>query len=206
MTGSKLFPMLLLTEEPRNLPDEVPTITGGRSKYHVGDEVHVNCTSIRSRPAASLMWYINNKQVRLYLSHLFAYLGHAISHDMTDNDDIIKQTTKLLVVGNTLERKLSYCRREVKMELFRSHCYSIYCNSLWSLFKVGTLNRLKAATKNLVQYTPEQDTDGLETSRLGLRFVVGPRHFPSGELHLNIPNTNFRLQHLPTLTSCLQHL
>ncbi|KAG0715126.1 hypothetical protein GWK47_012672 [Chionoecetes opilio] len=29
------------------------------------------------------------------------------------------------------------------MGLFRSHCYSIYCNSLWSRFKVATLNRLK---------------------------------------------------------------
>ncbi|KAG0723278.1 hypothetical protein GWK47_005613 [Chionoecetes opilio] len=62
---------------------------------------------------------------------------------MTDDDDIIKQTTKLLVVGSTLQRKFSYCNREVKMELFRSHCYSIYCNSLWSRFKVATLNHLK---------------------------------------------------------------
>ncbi|KAG0716495.1 hypothetical protein GWK47_009543 [Chionoecetes opilio] len=29
------------------------------------------------------------------------------------------------------------------MELFRSHCYSIYCNSLWSRYKVATMNRLK---------------------------------------------------------------
>ncbi|KAK8383444.1 hypothetical protein O3P69_019084 [Scylla paramamosain] len=86
-----------------DLPDQVPTITGGRSKYHVGDEVHVNCTSLRSRPAASLMWYINDNQ---------------------------------------------------------------------------------ASTQNLVEYTPVNDTDGLETSRLGLRFVVGARHFPSGELRL----------------------
>ncbi|KAK8404657.1 hypothetical protein O3P69_007719 [Scylla paramamosain] len=86
-----------------DLPDRVPTITGGRPKYRVGDEVHVNCTSLRSRPAASLMWYINNKQ---------------------------------------------------------------------------------AATENLVEYTPVNDSDGLETSRLGLRFVVGPRHFHSGELRL----------------------
>ncbi|KAG0718217.1 Variant surface antigen E [Chionoecetes opilio] len=66
-----------------------------------------------------------------------------MSHDMSDDDEIIKQTTKLLVVGNTLQRKFFYCSREVKMELFRSHCYSIYCNSLWSRFKVAALNRLK---------------------------------------------------------------
>ncbi|KAG0714091.1 Major facilitator superfamily domain-containing protein 6 [Chionoecetes opilio] len=81
----------------------------------------------------------------------FAYLGHVISHDMTDDDDIIKQTTKLLVVGNTLQRKFSYCSREVKMELFRSHCYSIYCNSLWSRYKVATMNRLKVCHNDILK-------------------------------------------------------
>ncbi|KAG0694545.1 hypothetical protein GWK47_027191 [Chionoecetes opilio] len=76
--------------------------------------------------------------------------GHVISHDMTD-DDIIKQTTKLLVVGNTLQRIFSYCSREVKMELFRSHCYSIYCNSLWSRFRMATLNRLKVCHNDILK-------------------------------------------------------
>ncbi|KAG0728566.1 hypothetical protein GWK47_032213 [Chionoecetes opilio] len=70
---------------------------------------------------------------------------------MTDDDDIIKQTTKLLVVGNTLQRKLSYCSREVKMELFRNHCYSIYCNSLWSRYKVATMNRLKGCHNDILK-------------------------------------------------------
>ncbi|KAG0724027.1 hypothetical protein GWK47_041484 [Chionoecetes opilio] len=81
----------------------------------------------------------------------FAYLGHVISHDMTDDDDIIKQTTKLLVVGNTLQRKFSYCSREVKIELFRSHCYSIYCNLLWSRYKVATMNRLKVCHNDILK-------------------------------------------------------
>ncbi|KAG0713961.1 hypothetical protein GWK47_015039 [Chionoecetes opilio] len=80
---------------------------------------------------------------------IFAYLGHVISHGMTDDDDIIKQTTKLLVVGNNLQRKFSYCSREVKMELFRSHCYSIYCNSLWSRYKVATMNCLKVCHNDI---------------------------------------------------------
>ncbi|KAG0726238.1 hypothetical protein GWK47_037032 [Chionoecetes opilio] len=61
------------------------------------------------------------------------------------------QTTKLLVVGNTLQRKFSYWSREVKMELFRSHCYSIYCNSLWSRFKVATLIRLKVCHNDILK-------------------------------------------------------
>ncbi|KAG0716267.1 hypothetical protein GWK47_010120 [Chionoecetes opilio] len=70
---------------------------------------------------------------------------------MTDDDDIIKQTTKFLVVGNTLQRKFSYYSREVKMELFRSHCCSIYCNSLWSRYKVATLNCLKVCHNDILK-------------------------------------------------------
>ncbi|CAH1173788.1 unnamed protein product [Phaedon cochleariae] len=43
------------------LPDEGPKITGGRARYQVGDTVHVNCTSGRSKPAAQLSWMINGQ-------------------------------------------------------------------------------------------------------------------------------------------------
>ncbi|KAG0693436.1 Transposon TX1 uncharacterized protein [Chionoecetes opilio] len=40
---------------------------------------------------------------------------------------------------------------EVKMELFRSHCYSIYCNSLWSRYKVATMNRFKVCHNDILK-------------------------------------------------------
>ncbi|KAG0727095.1 hypothetical protein GWK47_035364 [Chionoecetes opilio] len=49
-------------------------------------------------------------------------------------------------------RKFSYfSSREVKMELFRSHCYSIHCNSLWSRFNLATLNRLKVCHNDILK-------------------------------------------------------
>ena len=56
--------------------------------------------------------------------------GNVINHAMSDDNDIKKQTTKLLVIGNKLLRRFSFCYKEVKLELFRRHCYSIYCNAL----------------------------------------------------------------------------
>ncbi|XP_034195108.1 uncharacterized protein LOC117611268 [Osmia lignaria lignaria] len=41
------------------LPDEGPRITGGRSRYKVGEVVRMNCTSAPSKPAALLTWFIN---------------------------------------------------------------------------------------------------------------------------------------------------
>lgn len=46
------------------LPRSGPRISGGKSIYHVGDRVSVNCTSERSKPAATLHWSINNQAVR----------------------------------------------------------------------------------------------------------------------------------------------
>ena len=81
----------------------------------------------------------------------FTYLGHVINQEMTDDDDIKKQTTRLTVTGNTLLRKFSFCSREVKLELFRSYCYSLYCNSLWSRYRVASLNRLRVCHNDILK-------------------------------------------------------
>ncbi|GFQ83856.1 uncharacterized protein TNCT_171541 [Trichonephila clavata] len=42
------------------LPTEGPKITGGQTQYNVGDIVSINCTSAKSKPAATLRWFIND--------------------------------------------------------------------------------------------------------------------------------------------------
>lgn len=44
------------------LPDQgPPKITGGRLRYQIGDWVHVNCTSGRSKPPVQLSWFVNGQ-------------------------------------------------------------------------------------------------------------------------------------------------
>ncbi|XP_077562834.1 uncharacterized protein LOC144178688 [Haemaphysalis longicornis] len=45
------------------LPTEGPRITGGQVQYRVGDTVSVNCTSAKSKPAATLRWFVNDVPV-----------------------------------------------------------------------------------------------------------------------------------------------
>lgn len=49
------------------LPEEGPKITGGRPRYQIGDEVNVNCTSGRSKPATHLTWFINGEPADINL-------------------------------------------------------------------------------------------------------------------------------------------
>ncbi|XP_061936738.1 uncharacterized protein LOC107995727 isoform X5 [Apis cerana] len=44
------------------LPSQGPSILGLRRKYRIGDTLRLNCTSGRSKPAANLTWYINDRQ------------------------------------------------------------------------------------------------------------------------------------------------
>lgn len=46
-----------------SLPQEDPTITGEEQQYQINDELHLNCTSGKSRPASILHWYINEQKV-----------------------------------------------------------------------------------------------------------------------------------------------
>ena len=46
------------------LPEEDPIITGQDEVYIPGSYISLNCTSERSKPAAQLMWFINEQRVR----------------------------------------------------------------------------------------------------------------------------------------------
>ncbi|GFQ73686.1 ig-like domain-containing protein [Trichonephila clavata] len=51
------------------LPSEGPTLTGGNQEYRIGDTVVVNCTSAKSKPAATLRWYINDELIFIQMDN-----------------------------------------------------------------------------------------------------------------------------------------
>nr|XP_053649852.1 cell adhesion molecule 2-like [Cherax quadricarinatus] len=46
-----------------DLPESAPVLEGAKSSYQLGERVSVNCTSLYSKPAASLEWFINDQIV-----------------------------------------------------------------------------------------------------------------------------------------------
>jgi hypothetical protein len=90
------------------------------------------CMLIRPKgPKYCLAIEIKLNGVTLSYVDEFQYLGHIITADCTDNKDIAKQTRRQNAVGNMLIRKFSFASKEVKIQLFKSYCYPIYCNALW---------------------------------------------------------------------------
>ena len=61
----------------------------------------------------------------------FRYLGHVMTADCRDDNDIKKQFTRQNLVGNMLVRKFSFAPINSKIQLFKSYCYPIYGCDLW---------------------------------------------------------------------------
>ena len=56
----------------------------------------------------------------------FRYLGHVMTADCRDDNDINKQFIRHNAVGNMLVRKFSFEPIEAKIQLFKSYCHPIY--------------------------------------------------------------------------------
>jgi hypothetical protein len=79
----------------------------------------------------------------------FPYLGQLITKNHSDNAAISKQTRKLNAVGNQLVRKFNFCTTDVKVQLFKTYCYPIYCNALWSNFTRATVSKLRVSYNDI---------------------------------------------------------
>ena len=60
--------------------------------------------------------------------HSFRYLGHVLTCDLSDNDDIARELRNLFVRTNILKRKFGKCSVPVKLVLFKCYCLCMYDN------------------------------------------------------------------------------
>ena len=81
----------------------------------------------------------------------FTYLGHVITDDFSDDDDIKKETRNLCARGNALIRIFHFANFDVKARLFVTYCYTFYCSSLWTNFRLAPLNRLRVSFNNIMR-------------------------------------------------------
>ena len=78
----------------------------------------------------------------------FKYLGHILTSDLKDNDDIERERRALAVRANMIARRFARCSTEVKITLFRSYCTSFYTCSLWTDYTQKSYSALRVQFNN----------------------------------------------------------
>ena len=81
----------------------------------------------------------------------FKYLGHIITSDFTDDQDIERETRNLYIRGNTIVHKFYFMSNEVKIALFKCYCYQLYTCSLWSKYSANTMRKLRVAYNSIMR-------------------------------------------------------
>ncbi|XP_045765268.1 uncharacterized protein LOC123867322 [Maniola jurtina] len=61
----------------------------------------------------------------------FRYLGHILTEDLRDNQDMERERRALSVRCNMLARRFARCSTEAKLTLFRAYCQCFYTCQLW---------------------------------------------------------------------------
>ena len=108
----------------------------------------------------------------------YCYLGHIIDADLNDEKDILRQRKKIYQQGNAIIRRFSMCSIDVKINLFKTYCTSMYTAHLWCRYR-ATSNSRGAMSKLYVAY---HNT---------LKMFVGVSKFERNSTlcaYMNIPN------------------
>jgi len=74
----------------------------------------------------------------------FKYLGHIITHNLTDDNDIQREIRSMFVRCNILIRKFSRCSEHVKLKLYQAYCLCFYDIALWTSFNVSSLCKFRS--------------------------------------------------------------
>jgi hypothetical protein len=72
-------------------------------------------------------------------------LGCILTYNLSDADDISRQTRYIYASSNSLIRQFYMCSVDVKIALFKTYCQSLYCSHLWFHYKKSELNGFHVA-------------------------------------------------------------
>ncbi|RVE41399.1 hypothetical protein evm_013952 [Chilo suppressalis] len=78
----------------------------------------------------------------------YRYLGHILTEDLKDDQDIERERRALAVRSNMIARRFARSSEPVKLTLFKAFCQSFYTGSLWVSYKQKTYNALRVQYNN----------------------------------------------------------
>ncbi|XP_069363417.1 uncharacterized protein [Maniola hyperantus] len=86
--------------------------------------------------------------VALNRVHKFKYLGHLLTENLGDDDDMERERRALSVRANMVARRFARCTDAVKVTLFKAYCTSLYSASLWFQYTQRAYNALRVQYNN----------------------------------------------------------
>jgi hypothetical protein len=81
----------------------------------------------------------------------YKYLGHLLTNELRDDNDILTQVRSLYARANMLLRKFRSTQLRTKVLLFNAFCSPIYGCQLWCHFRKDSFNRLRVAYNNALR-------------------------------------------------------
>ena len=100
---------------------------------------------------------INNTAIdRVYM---YIYLGHCLNDELSDDDDMTRQRSKVYAQGNALIRKFDRCTENIKIALFKSYCTTLYSSTMWRKYPRESLRKLCVAYNNIFRRLTHQAGD-----------------------------------------------
>lgn len=89
---------------------------------------------------------LNGETLRRVTS--FKYLGHVVTENLKDDEDMERERRALAVRCNMLARRFARCSTEVKTTLFKAFCQTMYTCSLWVNYTQKAFNALRVQYNN----------------------------------------------------------
>ena len=89
---------------------------------------------------------VNSSAIKEY--HKVTYLGHILTSDMKDDEDIMRQCRSIYAIGNAMARTFHMCFETVKTKLFKTYFYGLYTYALWWNFTKSSKKKLNVAYNN----------------------------------------------------------
>ena len=112
-------------------------------KYNAKKSVVMICRTKKEQALSFPTFYLSGQA--LSVCEKTKYLGHIITDQMTDDEDMYRQRRNLYAQANMLVRKFHYCTDEVKITLFRAYCTPMYTAPLWVNYKRESYRKLWVA-------------------------------------------------------------
>ena len=81
----------------------------------------------------------------------FKYLGHIITNEFSDDEDIQREIRSMFVRCNHLIRRFYKCSKCVKLKLFQSFCLCFYDIALWTSFSVSAVTKFRSCYNKCIK-------------------------------------------------------